>query len=277
MNVSIIYFSQTGNTQKVAEAMVNAFEQEGHRVRAIPLREASAVDATGADLLGIGAPCYFGKPAAPVMNFLRALPPLDGSKAFVFATSAEAPARVLYNQASLLRRKGAEVLGGFLSRGEESWPVAVIEGRFPGRPNRDDLERARRFAVAVARHISNGDNGPLAEGRADTFKPAKGLYDLLGLVCFEGFTRLIAAKPRVDREKCNQCGWCVDDCPMQSITMRSYPVVGDNCIRCYHCIIGCPQRAFQAPTWLASLLSHAFYNTRFVRWFGDLEESESIY
>ncbi len=30
MNVSIVYFSQTGNTRKVAEAMAAAFEELGH-------------------------------------------------------------------------------------------------------------------------------------------------------------------------------------------------------------------------------------------------------
>ena len=39
MNVTIIYFSQTGNTRKVAEAMAGAFCEVGHVIRTTSLKK----------------------------------------------------------------------------------------------------------------------------------------------------------------------------------------------------------------------------------------------
>jgi len=64
---------------------------------------------------------------------------------------------------------------------------------------------------------------------------------------------------------------------MHNITLQSCPVLGDRCIRCYRCLTGCPQRAFDADWRLGNLAVWAFYNTTFERWFGDLEPGERIY
>ena len=51
MNVTMVYFSQTGNARKVAEAMAEAFRGNGHNVRTIPLKRATPQDAATGDLL----------------------------------------------------------------------------------------------------------------------------------------------------------------------------------------------------------------------------------
>ncbi len=60
-----------------------------------------------------------------------------------------------------------------------------MTGQFPGRPNAEDLSHARRFAVAVAEHVSAGRSGPLPESRPDALKPGWGFYDLVGLTSKE--------------------------------------------------------------------------------------------
>ena len=118
MNITLIYFSQTGNTRQVAQAMAEAFCQAGHAPRTISLKKATPQDALTGDLLGVGSPCFSSQAPTPVKAFLQALPPLESRRAFIFATSGGAPGRVLYDLAGLLQGKGAEVVGGFLARGE---------------------------------------------------------------------------------------------------------------------------------------------------------------
>lgn len=277
MNVTMVYFSQTGNTRKVAEAMAEAFRGAGHRVRTIPLRKATSQDAATGDLLGIGTPCFSSQAPTPVKEFLRTLPALDKRRAFVFATSSGAPGRVLYDLASLLRETGAEVVGGFLARGEMHHPAPCLVGRMPNRPDEEDLARARRFATTVAEHLATGQPGPVAESRPDTFKPGGWFYDLVAMLSTDGLLRLALPEPKLDSTQCNQCGWCVKECPMDNIGLEPYPVLGNQCIRCYRCLTGCPREAFAANWTFGNLATWSFYNAAFERWFGDLEPGEQLY
>jgi flavodoxin len=106
VDVTMVYFSQTGNTRKVAGAMAEALRESGHTVRTIPLKKATPQDVATGDLLGIGTPCFSSQAPTPVKDFLRSLPAVDGRPALVFATSGGAPGRVLYDLASLLGEKG---------------------------------------------------------------------------------------------------------------------------------------------------------------------------
>jgi len=139
MDVTLLYFSQTGNTRKVAGAMADAFGDLGHSVRTISLKKATPEDVINGDLLGVGCPCFTGQAPTPIKDFLRALPRMNGRRVFVFATSGGAPGKVLYDLTRLLRLKGADVLGGTLIRGECFHPSPCFIGRYPGRPNADDL------------------------------------------------------------------------------------------------------------------------------------------
>jgi ferredoxin len=289
--------------------MAGAFREAGHSARTISLREATPEDATKGDLFGVGTPCFSSQAPTPIKKFLRALPPLDDQPAFVFATSCGAPGRVLYDLTSLLYGKGADVLGGFLARGQVHHPAPRMTGQSSGHPDAKDLTRARCFAVAVAEHVAAGRYGPLPESRPDALKPRWGFYEFLGLISSDILLRLVMPEPKLDPVKCDQCcqcRWCVCECPMDNITLRqaqdrpirqvprlrpslrtssgqaqgrslqSYPVLGDRCIRCYRCLTGCPQKAFGANWCFAAPFLLLLYNATFMRWFGDLEPGEKI-
>lgn len=277
MNVTLIYFSQTGNTRRIAEAMAEVFRGAGHTTRLVSLKKASPQDAVASDLLGIGTPCFSSQAPTPIKAFIQNLPALESKRAFVFATSGGAPGRVLFDLTRLLQDKGADVVGGFLARGELHHPAPCLQGRFPDRPNADDFTRARRFAAAVIEHVSAGRSGAVAGSRPDTFKPRGGFYDLVALISTDGFLRRMLPEPKLDRARCNQCQWCIHECPMHNITLQPYPILGDHCIRCYRCLAGCPRQAFEVDWRLGNLSILTFYNTTFERWFGDVKSGERIY
>jgi NAD-dependent dihydropyrimidine dehydrogenase PreA subunit len=227
--------------------------------------------------LGIGTPCHASQASTPVKEYLRSIPSLDNKRAFVFATSSGAPGKVLYDVTRLLRKKGADVVGGFLTRGEVSHPAPAMFGQFPGHPDADDLDHARGFALAVAEHVSTGRSGALPESRSDALKPGWGFYDWVGLTSPDAAIRLMMAEPKVDPARCDQCKWCVYECPMDNITMQPDPVLGNECIRCYRCLTGCPQDAFNANLLVGNLFLTAVYNLTFTRWFGDVKPDEQIY
>ena len=277
MEATLVYFSQTGNTRKAAEAMASGFRDLGYSVRTVPLRKAVPEDATACDLLGVGSPCFTGQAPTPVKDFLHALPPLADQRAFVFATAGGAPGKVLHDLAHPLRRKGADVVGGTLIRGECFHPAPCFIGRYPGRPNADDLAHARQFAVELAEHVAAGHEGPVASSRHDALKRGWGLYDFEGTFVLDPVVRLVLPKPKLDRLKCDKCQWCAYECPSGNITMDPYPEIGGQCIRCYRCLTGCPQGAFRAGWLLGNLVLLSLHSTLFERWFGDLDCDEAIY
>ncbi|WP_161569248.1 EFR1 family ferrodoxin [Candidatus Oscillochloris fontis] len=274
MNITLIYFSQTGNTRRVAQAMAEVFRGAGHTTRLVSLKKASAQDVVACDLLGIGTPCFSSQAPTPIKTFLQNLPMLHKKRAFVFATSGGAPGRVLYDLAHLLQRKAVDVVGGVLVRGVSHHPAPCLYGRMPDRPNAEDLAHAQHFATAVMEHVAANRPGPIAVNRPDVLTPGRGFYDLVAAISTDAFLRRTLPEPNVDPALCTQCQWCVYECPTHTISLQPYPTLGDACIRCYRCLNGCPQHAFRADWRVSNLAVWAFYNTTFERWFGDLKPGE---
>jgi ferredoxin len=212
-----------------------------------------------------------------VRTYLNALPSLDGKRAFVFATAGGAPGRVLYDLAQPLRVKGADVVGGFLARGEIYHPGPYIVGRFPGRPNDEDMDRARGFAASLVKHLAAGRTGALPESRPDALRAGWGFYDIVTMTTPDPIVRLLMPEPKVDADKCDRCGWCAVHCPVDNITLDPHPALGGACIRCYRCLTGCPKGAYHANWALGDLVLKALYSPAFERWFGDLQSTEEVY
>ncbi len=277
MQVTLIYFSQTGNTRKVAEAMAEILREKGDDTRTIPLKVATPQDVVGCDLLGLGTPCFSSQAPTPVKAFISSLPDLKKQTAFVFATSGGAPGRVLFDLYHGLQSRGAEVKGGFLARGEIHYPAPSLVGRFRNRPDAADLSAARRFAVGIAEHVAAGRPGIMAEGRLDTFRPQGWFYNLVAWLTTDNFVRRSLPEPKLDLDRCSQCQWCADECPMGNISLQPYPVLGNKCIRCYRCLTGCPENAFQVNWAKYDPGLWLIYNATFERWFGDVKRGEEIY
>lgn len=277
MNIVLVYFSQTGNTLKVAETMADAFRTKGHTVRTFPMKEVHPADIVRCDVLGVGTPCFASQAPTPVKDFLSALPALYGKTAFVFATSGGSPGRVLYDLTRIMQKKGAAVLAGFMGHGTVHHPAPCLIGRMPDRPNMDDLALADAFALAVERHLQAGDSGVIPGGRKDALDPNWGFYDLVALIAKPFLLRILLPKPIPDQALCNQCRICAQECPVQSITLDPYPALDGRCIRCYHCQNICPQTAISSSWRFGNIVIFSLYNTLFARLFGDVEPGERLY
>ncbi len=277
MNIAIVYFSQTGQTRKVAEAMATGLRKKKHTVRVSTIQDVDPEDIKKCDLLGVGSPCFEGQAPSAVKTWLRTWPAIQDKPAFVFATAGGAPGRVLYELTRELRKKGANVIGGFMSRGMVHHPAPCLIGRLPNRPNAKDLAEARAFALAVEKHLKSCDTGTMPESRPDALKPTLGFYQLVGLIAKPFLLRIILPKPKLIQSQCNQCELCARECPVQSIKLAPYPVLDGRCIRCYHCQNICPKEALNESWWYGNLVISSLYNTIFARLFGDLKRGESIY
>ena len=96
----VIYFSATGNTEKVANSILNALEREKVKVTFLKVQEALNEELYGYDLIFLGSPSIQWLPPKPVQNFINAkmkllrergdiklcAPKVPGKTAVVFCT-----------------------------------------------------------------------------------------------------------------------------------------------------------------------------------------------
>ncbi len=143
----VCHSSHHGNTWKVAQAVAGELG-----ARLVRPKEVTAEEVAGYHVVGFGSGVYQARLHRDVAELVRSLPRMEGRKAFVLTTSGscseEYHARIL----ALLRDKGFDTLGTFTCPGRDSF-------RFPGselntdRPDADDLERARAFALDIRERL----------------------------------------------------------------------------------------------------------------------------
>jgi flavodoxin/NAD-dependent dihydropyrimidine dehydrogenase PreA subunit len=274
MDVTLLYFSKTGNTRKIARSMAAGFMQAGNFVRVISMEEANPADTLECELIGVGSPTYSSRAPTPVLEFISRLPSLSQVSAFVFATCGGAPGRVLFDLASGLHDKGAIVVDDFLSRGEVHHPAPHMKGYSKGRPNVEDEDRAKQFAQRL---VECFPTDPSLEGntrKRERIRLRGRLYSFLGGSINDQRLRMMMPQPQLELERCNRCEWCVSECPVGNMVMDPFPRVGDACIRCYRCLSGCPQGALQVNWKIVDPVLWFLYNPRFISWFGGLKRAE---
>ena len=126
MQVAIVYDSETGTTEKAAEAMGGLVQAAGYDCTVNSVRNADPATVGAADAICVGSWCkglFFIRQHATeaTMNFIDGLGNLDGKPAAVFCTYKTAVGRMLPKMAARLESRGASVTGSFKSRG----PIAA--------------------------------------------------------------------------------------------------------------------------------------------------------
>jgi flavodoxin len=133
MNIAVTYFSKTGNTKKVADAIANAAG-----VKAIP---ASEYQAAPADLLFIGGAIYGGAIDPAFAAFLDTLDAQAIKSTALFCTYMSSP-KARDQMKAVLAAKGIPVAATFTCKGK-----FLLFNR--KHPSEADLGEAREFAAKL--------------------------------------------------------------------------------------------------------------------------------
>ena len=137
-----------GNTRKIAGAMA----EELHASVEKPA-DVEFASLAGYDLIGFGSGIYAGRHHVSLLNFVRKMPHLNGTPAFIFSTAAFPELKVVWHRslAQKILRKDLVLAGEFSCKGLSTHALCgVIGGVNKGRPDAGDLARARQFARSLA-------------------------------------------------------------------------------------------------------------------------------
>ena len=249
MKTLIIYYSQTGNTGKIAYAIRDGIRKAAGQCDIVALKNAKYEDLNKYDLIGIGSPMWFAEPPNLTL-WIDALPDQGGKQAFFFSTHGTLP--LLY--APIMSRK--LTMKYFTVIGWNDWYGSYLSDApvwfTDGHPDEIDLKEAEEFGKQIAetsKRISAGEKNlvpALPEMPAVSFQaldlmlraihkvPGFNLHGILGY----------------DKSKCNypKCHICIDNCPMGyidfSVEPRRFGQEGDRCATpCNFCGMICPTGA----------------------------------
>lgn len=272
MKVSILTFSQTGNTYKAGFSIAIGLQSAGFEVDQVRFLHRNKWRPDDADIVGIGCPVFENRPAEVVLEyFANSEFDFTGKHAFVFITSGGAPAKSLWHLSLAITKIGASVMGGIQLRGAGSFPP--LFGLFQGRPNKKDLKHAENFGHAIAANMTHGEPLPsiykIDSGQGGIF------YDKIG-PCLNYIKKKTTPLPICNSEKCDFCGNCVYECPTDSIKIENKVVKFNNtCIVCYRCWHVCPQAAISIKFSPGSgLIERTLFSEKMERLFGDLKQEE---
>lgn len=163
MKSLVIYYSQYGSTQKIAEAICRGIAEQSGKCDLKHIRDVSLEDWLQYDLVGIGCPIWSSCPTTNVIYHIKALPEgVAGKHAFFFCTHGTTPGRCIIRGVQPMLDKGLTVLGW------KDWYCAACLPAHPkpwftdGHPDEIDIQEAEAFGRAMAAHsilVARGDSG----------------------------------------------------------------------------------------------------------------------
>jgi NAD(P)H dehydrogenase (quinone) len=140
--VLIAYYSQSGNTQAMAEAVAKGAESvKGISIRLKPIGQITQEDLLGADAIILGSPVYNANPPAAMLEFINSWPfdqrPLKDKIGAVFVTGGGfsiGEEAVMFNMIRAMMIHGMVIVGG--DELESAFGASAItgEGSFEGNP-----------------------------------------------------------------------------------------------------------------------------------------------
>lgn len=236
MKSIVIYFSLTGNTKKVAQAIHKGIQPLVQQCDIAALKEVNTKYLDDYDLIALGSPVW-GGPPSNFRLFMNDLPVLNGKHAIAFCTHGAAPERFFPTVISSLREKGLTVIGIADWYGSGNLPVSPKPYLTDGHPDEIDLQEAENFGmemVELSRKISSGQTELIPQLKIPMMTPSGGPN---------------RPRPVLNTQKCKypECHLCMDNCPMNSIDLSISPprFAQGMCRPCYFCEMICPEGAIE--------------------------------
>jgi len=250
MRVCLVYYSQTGNTKKIAEAISKGIKEANGQCDLFSLKEVTPQVVNEYDLVGFGSPVWCGAEPPNVREFILSIPNQKGKHAFVFCTHGVMPEHYFPVVTRRLRNRGFTVIGMKSSFGSVHFQIAPSPYYTEGHPDEEELEEAVIFGQQIverSKRINRGETDLIPPIPPFVYTP-----QLWVLTEFYRWGHNPHGRISYDPNKCNypKCRLCIEYCVMGyndfSSEPRRFGSKGNECdmwLGCTFCEMICPTGA----------------------------------
>lgn len=255
--IALIYFSATGNTKKVADAMEKYLTKLDTSVTKIDITSYESrkeqIPLSRYDAIIFGFPIYSLRAPRVCRQWIETLDG-EGKKCSVFFTFGgfgKDPAH--YYMKELLEERDFTLVSTaeFLAVhtfNRCGWQAAE------GRPNESDFKAIEEFTYKTLKRLTGEDPNTIC----DFDKP---IYSSEQLDMAEKFRfKLTTQLPSRDAQNCSMCMLCEKLCPTNAMDAAKGITDPAACIACFRCIVNCPDGVLHtndiSDTWKNKLQMH---------------------
>jgi ferredoxin/menaquinone-dependent protoporphyrinogen IX oxidase len=233
-SVKLIYFSPTGTTKQVVEAIAKGIQaSSGHLDLTPPAAQTREFEELHNELAVIAAPVYGGRVPLEAANRLRRLKGNETLAVIVVVYGNRAYEDALLELSDIASEVGFKPVAGAVFIGAHMLSPSekpVVSGR----PDARDLEKALEFGKKVRKKIGGigglKDISPLEVPGNRPYRKRWGPGE--------------PASPLTTEELCVKCGRCAEVCPVAAVTVGTVVTTQqDACIWCCACVKYCPSGA----------------------------------
>jgi len=229
----LIYFSPTGTSKSVVVAIAEGLEGVG-RFLETDLTHPGFTPCTllgPDDLAVIGVPVYAGRVPEIAEKRLKEIKGAGTPAVIVAVYGNREYEDALLELREIATARGFRVVAAAAFIGEHSFsteelPIAA------GRPDPEDLKKARDFGRSIVRSLASSREGGTRE------------IDIPGNVPYRDGMENLPFTPLVDQDICTLCETCIKNCPVGAISLDGRIVMdAETCILCASCVKCCPEKA----------------------------------
>ncbi len=246
MKALVIYFSQTGNTRRIAKCIQGGIMDVTGHCDITNLNDVDAKLLPDYNIVGIGCPVFYYKEPFNVRDFIDSLPKLEGQQWFIFCTHANVIGNIFPSMTKRLKEKGVTVTGFHNTYASLTVPYYPSPSFTTGHPDEYDFEQAKAFGREIAERspqITNPDSNLIPAPNPVSSEEWVQEGDMLTAEYLDQ----VMPKLSIDMEKCTQCHSCENNCPVQGIDIEADPPrIQTPCIYCWRCVNICPTLAVSA-------------------------------